>query len=535
MVNKIKNFLLVLAFIITSVFLGLGTARAADTIKINDVIAGNGINFRTTSGGVAAYSMGSEQPGPEKGDKLALRSIYNRGYYLYILDDSKYSGNKVAVSRTIKQKALWKVRGFKIVGSYADEATKLANAAKTDGADYYVEPSIVSVENPGLLTKDGKYYFSKKIKVKLNKVKDNSYDVSFVKAPKNTVVINKSNSSFQVRVPEESINGPVKFNITVTGELSPYKYVKQYHKDSNTDDVAILYSTYKSPSRTVTATIDPNVSLSDYDDSEDGTYNVTLYIVSGKNYNVVKVKSGTKMTKPSTPIREGYDFVGWYTDDTYTTKYNFDKPVNGNFELYAKWELASYKVKYKSNGGTSVKSETVLYNQEVTKPQDPVRSGYYFAGWYKDSGFNEKYSFLTTVSKDITLYAKWTREKPNTHDVTFVPGFGVDPIIREVENGGLVTAPLVTNRESSNLAGWFTDSAKQNEFDFNTTITEDLVLYAKWLTKEGEELIETPDTASPASVITLVAGAILLFGGGYVVYNLYGKNFIKNRKKNGQS
>lgn len=528
MVNKIKNFLLVLAFIITSIFLGLGTAKAADTIKINKVVEGNGINFRTTSDGVAAYSMGSSQEGPKKGDKLTLRSIYNKGYYLYILDDTKISGTDPVKARTIRQKAIWKIRGYKIVGAYTNEASSLVNAAKAKGANYSIEPFVTSVENPGVLTKNGNYYFSKKIKVKLDGIQDNSYKVSFIKAPQGTTVVNKNSNSFQVRVPIDSVKGPLKFNITVTGSISSYKYVKQYHKDNNTDDVLVLYSAFKNPSKTVTATIDPNVSETAEDISEDGTYKVTLYIISGKNYNVATVKKGSKMTKPSTPIREGYEFVGWYTDDTYTVKYDFSKPVNNNMELYAKWNLASYRVSYDSNGGTKVKIQDILYNQQAEKPTDPVRTGYYFAGWYKDSNFSEKFSFLTPISKNTTLYAKWTTEKITTHDVTFVPGFNMDPIVREVEDNDLATAPLVTSSESANLSGWYTDEAKQNEFDFNTPITEDLVLYAKWLSPEGEEIIETPDTASPASIITIISGIVLIGGGTYVFYRIYGKKSFRN-------
>ena len=527
MFDKTKNFLLVLALITISIFIGLGTAKAADTIKIDKVIAGNGINFRTTTKGVAVYSMGGQNEGPKKNDELKIQNIYNKGYYLYILNDKKIAGTDIAKARTIRQKALWKVRGYKIVGAYVDEANKLATAAKTAGTNYSVAPSIVSVENPGLLTKNGNYYFSKKIKVKMDGITDNSYKVTFSEAPQGTTFVNKNNSSFQIRIPENSVSNATRFNVTVTGTLSPYKYVKEYFKDNKTDNVALLYETYRSPSKTVVAKVNPNISETTDTNSTDGTYKVTLYIVSGKTSNEVEVESGKKMTKPVTPTREGYNFKGWYTDDTYTVKYDFNKPVTSNLELYAKWELATYTIKYESNGGTKVNSTKVLYDQGIEKPNDPTKSGYYFAGWYKDSEFTSKFSFLTNISKDITLYAKWTKEKPNTHDVTFVPSFGIDPIIVEVKDGQTVQAPLVTNKESDNLAGWFTDESKQTEYDFNAPVKEDLVLYAKWLSADGEEIIETPDTASPAGIAAIIGGIVLFLGGGYVIYTQYGKDVFK--------
>lgn len=35
---------------------------------------------------------------------------------------------------------------------------------------------------------------------------------------------------------------------------------------------------------------------------------------------------------------EGYTFIGWYTDDTYTTKFDFRTPITGDTKVYAKWE-----------------------------------------------------------------------------------------------------------------------------------------------------------------------------------------------------
>ena len=38
------------------------------------------------------------------------------------------------------------------------------------------------------------------------------------------------------------------------------------------------------------------------------------------------------------PEVEGYTFDGWYTDDTYSTKFDFTKPITSNTTVYAKWE-----------------------------------------------------------------------------------------------------------------------------------------------------------------------------------------------------
>lgn len=41
---------------------------------------------------------------------------------------------------------------------------------------------------------------------------------------------------------------------------------------------------------------------------------------------------------PGTLTEEGYTFVGWYTNDTYTIKFDFTQPITSNTTVYAKWE-----------------------------------------------------------------------------------------------------------------------------------------------------------------------------------------------------
>ena len=66
-----------------------------------------------------------------------------------------------------------------------------------------------------------------------------------------------------------------------------------------------------------------------------------------------------------------------------------------------------YTVTFNSNGGSAVDSQKVKYNNLVQKPQDPVRSGYTFKGWYykeKSFDFNK-----TKVKRSMTIKAKWNK------------------------------------------------------------------------------------------------------------------------------
>lgn len=43
-------------------------------------------------------------------------------------------------------------------------------------------------------------------------------------------------------------------------------------------------------------------------------------------------------TDPGKLTEEGYTFIGWYTDETYTKEFDFTKPITSNTTVYAKWK-----------------------------------------------------------------------------------------------------------------------------------------------------------------------------------------------------
>jgi len=108
-----------------------------------------------------------------------------------------------------------------------------------------------------------------------------------------------------------------------------------------------------------------------------------------------------------------YTFSGW---DEGTVK---DQVVtfNGSWTKGDKDPSKWATVTFNSNGGSAVASQTVKSSATATKPTNPTRSGYTFAGWYTDNEkFTTKYDFATPVTKNITLYAKW-----NTNYVPYYP------------------------------------------------------------------------------------------------------------------
>lgn len=67
----------------------------------------------------------------------------------------------------------------------------------------------------------------------------------------------------------------------------------------------------------------------------------------------------------------------------------------------------SYTVSFNTNGGSSIKSQTIQANDVVISPGAPTREGYVFVGWYYHG---EKFDLKTKINQNYVLVAKWIKE-----------------------------------------------------------------------------------------------------------------------------
>ena len=195
-----------------------------------------------------------------------------------------------------------------------------------------------------------------------------------------------------------------------------------------------------------------------------------------------EVEYGLTATKPADPTLKGYTFAFWYLgeDEQNATAYDFNTPVTENITLTAKWNINKYTVTFDSYGGTPVPpAQEVEYGLTATKPADPTLKGYTFAFWYlgEDEQNATAYDFNTPVTENITLTAKWNINK---YTVTF-DSYGGTPVppAQEVEYGLTATAPAAPEKTGYTFDGWYLDEAEA-PFSFDTTITSDITLKAKW-------------------------------------------------------
>ena len=212
-------------------------------------------------------------------------------------------------------------------------------------------------------------------------------------------------------------------------------------------------------------------------------HTVTFNSAGGSDIVPQLVSDGSMVTRPSAPIKIGYDFIGWYTEPECINEYNFNTPVTSSFTLYAKWDEAkpgTYTVSFETFGGTTIKSQSVASGEKAVRPADPEKSGYTFGGWYTDMDCTVAYDFSNAVNSAFTLYAKWIIVVPDTYTVEFVTDGGTEIEAQTVVKDSKATKPADPEKNGYTFGGWYTDTAYSSEYDFETPVTNDITLYAKW-------------------------------------------------------
>ena len=144
---------------------------------------------------------------------------------------------------------------------------------------------------------------------------------------------------------------------------------------------------------------------------------------------------------------------------------------------------------------TTIPDQTVYDSEYVTEPTKALtKDGYLFDGWYTDEACTNKFEFehgksTTAVSGNLDLYAKWISNKRTVVFNTNGHGDAISPAL--VTHGTKVSAPASPSEYGYNFEGWYTDANGNNPFDFDTPITTDITLFAKWTPKSYKVTFKT--------------------------------------------
>lgn len=147
----------------------------------------------------------------------------------------------------------------------------------------------------------------------------------------------------------------------------------------------------------------PSASFPSGSEVETGTKIVLTCAASGAE--IYYTLDGTTPDRSSTLYREPIVVLGDTTIMAVAVREGYqDSPVVTFVYHAVNPEPDVYMVVFQSNGGTQINSQEVKAGETASRPEDPVREGYRFIGWYLDG---ELYDFASPVTGNIRLEAVW--------------------------------------------------------------------------------------------------------------------------------
>ncbi|MEI6578970.1 MAG: InlB B-repeat-containing protein, partial [Eubacteriales bacterium] len=91
-------------------------------------------------------------------------------------------------------------------------------------------------------------------------------------------------------------------------------------------------------------------------------YAITFDSNNGSSVDPIESYKGAAVSAPAEPVRTGYTFAGWYSNEQLTNAYTFAKMPEYSFMLYAAWTANNYTLTFNANGGAcGTSSATVTY------------------------------------------------------------------------------------------------------------------------------------------------------------------------------
>lgn len=152
------------------------------------------------------------------------------------------------------------------------------------------------------------------------------------------------------------INGQLKVRVS-SEQITDLEIVSI---DNNQIDKTDGYYIYSIPNGSKSVTVVLTVS-------ETIHYNVVLELNGGTGQRILDASYNSTLNSMNVedPRKSGHTFVGWFIDDSLTTKFDKDTPIRSDITLYAKWEYndGKYSVNYTTEHG-----QVMIYSSDSLLP-----------------------------------------------------------------------------------------------------------------------------------------------------------------------
>lgn len=166
---------------------------------------------------------------------------------------------------------------------------------------------------------------------------------------------------------------------------------------------------------------------------EDGTekvvFNITAIAGTGGEVSGGGIYDTDDLVTLTATPSNNYRFDGWYENGAIISEaestYSFTATENRTLEAKFKYVTSGNNggggggggivtstcaATFETNGGSAIAKVNVNAGEKLSKPVDPIKDEFIFAGWFTDKELTREYDFATTVTDNFTLYAKWTKE-----------------------------------------------------------------------------------------------------------------------------
>ena len=164
---------------------------------------------------------------------------------------------------------------------------------------------------------------------------------------------------------------------------------------------------------------------------------------------------GDRIEEVQNPTKEGYTFDGWWVDEDFTTRFEFNQKVGKDMTIYAKWKVNSYTITFVTNGGSEIDQLKYEYNININAPEAPIKEGYIFDNWYLDANLQEPFVFDKMPARNLTLYAGWI---PEEYEIKFLKAKGGElfaDLTQLVPNNEQLTRPVDPIRVGFTFDNWY--------------------------------------------------------------------------------
>lgn len=200
----------------------------------------------------------------------------------------------------------------------------------------------------------------------------------------------------------------------------------------------------------------------------------------GTSISPQKIKYGGKVNEPEIPIKNGFEFEGWFLGQE---KWNFvGFSVSDDITLRARWSCINYSITYDLQGGYGFGNPESYTIQDEIQLVAPQKTGYSFIGWTSEN--------IDTPTKEVVLQcgtwgnkhfiANWSAE---TYTINYdLNGFdgNHNNVTTYQYDSPLITLNPPQERRYYEFLGWYDEFHNQIYSIGNGCENRNLMLKAEW-------------------------------------------------------